>query len=77
MVGDCKKRPMQLLVATKSAKGKVNITRLKKSAQEHLPRNWPLREVLPAENEEIGISTFLARLPVWLQLDRLKGVDDK
>lgn len=56
---------------------KVNLSRLKTFALEKLPKDWPLREILLAENEEIDVSTFLARLPLYLKLSTLKGVDSK
>jgi len=50
----------------------VNISRVKKFAFE-LPKDWPLREILLAEKDEISLSAFLERLPIWLQLSMLKG----
>jgi hypothetical protein len=54
-------------------KGHLNISRLRKFALDELPRNWALREVLLAENEEIDTSVFLALLPLWLRLSALGG----
>jgi len=56
---------------------KINIRRLKNFAITQLRNDWPLREILIAENEEIEVSTFLARLPVWLQLSTLKRGDNR
>ena len=49
---------------------KVSLTSLKAFA-ETLPHDWPCREILMAESEELDVSTFLARLPVWLRLIKL------
>jgi len=59
------------------SKVKVNITRLKNFALSQLPNDWVLREILLTESQEIDVSTFLARLPVWLQLSTLKRGDNK
>jgi len=56
----------------KKLENNVNIARLKKFALECLPRDWPLCEVLLAENDSIPILVFLARLKIWLQLSSLK-----
>jgi len=58
-------------------RGRVNIGRLRKFALEELPRNWVLREVLITEDEEIDVSTFLARMPLWLRLSALRAGDNK
>jgi hypothetical protein len=50
---------------------KVDMTRLKAFAMEKLPQDWPLREILLSESNDLDISTFLARLPVYLKLARL------
>ena len=50
----------------------VNIETLKKFALECLPHNSPLRDVLLAEDSNIDVLTFLARLKTWLQLSSLK-----
>ena len=49
---------------------KVDMTRLKAFAME-LPQDWPLREILLSESNDLDMSTFLARLPVYLKLARL------
>jgi hypothetical protein len=54
------------------AKKTVNISRLKTFTLQKLPQDWPLREILLAEKDELDVCTFLARLPVWLQLSALK-----
>lgn len=56
-------------------KAKISIRKLKDFAYRELPKNWPLREILLLENEEIDVSTFLARLPLWLRLSTLKRGD--
>jgi len=53
----------------------VNISPLKKFALEELPKDSPLREILIAETSEIDVSTFLARLPIWVQLSKFKRSD--
>ena len=56
----------------------VDISRLKKFAFNNLPKDWPLREILLSENDELDVSVFLARLPVWLKLNRFSvGEDEK
>jgi hypothetical protein len=52
--------------------GTVNISRLKDFVAEKLPVGSPLREVILGDDVELDSSIFLARLPVWLQLSRLK-----
>jgi len=54
------------------SKAKINIQRLRDFAFSELPKNWILREILIREKSEIEVATFLARLPVWLQLNTLK-----
>jgi hypothetical protein len=34
-------------------------------------------QVLIAESEELDVTTFLARLPIWLKLAKLKRGDSK
>jgi len=51
---------------------KVDIRRLQKFAFSELPRNSVLRNILLAEAREVEVSTFLERLPVWLQLSVLE-----
>lgn len=58
-------------------KTKIDIRKLKQFAFIQLPKDWALREILLTENEEIDVSTFLARLPVWLQLSTLKRGDNR
>jgi hypothetical protein len=53
-------------------RNKIDLSDLKKFALERLPANCPLREVLLAEGDEVEISTFLARLPVYLRLSSIK-----
>jgi len=56
-------------------KTKVDIRKLQKFAFSELPRNSVLRDILLAETRELDVSTFLERLPVWLQLSMFKGDD--
>lgn len=65
------------LARSRTPEGKVNICALKKFAWEQLPNNWPLREILLTESDEIDISTFLARLPVYLRLSSLNRSQNK
>lgn len=58
-------------------KTELNIQRLKEFALTKLPRDSTLREILLAETKEIDISTFLARLPIWLRLSALKRGNEK
>jgi len=51
---------------------KVNIGQLKKFGLEEIPPDWPLREILLAESEELDVSVFLARLPLYLKLSSFK-----
>lgn len=53
------------------SKTKINIRRLKDFAFTQLPKDWPLREILLSEEDELAIQIFLARLPVWLRLSRV------
>ncbi len=52
---------------------KVNIKKLKEFALDKLPKNNALREVLISEEDELDIKIFMARLPVWLRLNRFSG----
>jgi hypothetical protein len=58
-------------------KTKINITKLKNFAYTQLPQDSILREILLLESTEIDTSTFLARLPIWLQLSVPKRGDNK
>jgi len=53
------------------SKTKINIRKLKNFAFDDLPKDWPLREILLSEDDELDVSTFLARLPLWLNLIRI------
>ena len=50
----------------------VDIRKLQ-AAAEKLPLNWPVRNILLLESQEIEVSVFLARLPVYLHLLNLGG----
>ena len=47
---------------------KIRVQLLKEFALTELPTGWALRDILLAQSNEIDIHTFLARLPIWLQL---------
>lgn len=49
---------------------KVAIRRLKEFALS-LPHDHPLRDVLLAEDDELGVQIFLSRIPLWLRLARI------
>jgi hypothetical protein len=49
---------------------KIDIRRLKRFALEHLPRDSPLRDVLLAEEDELSVQDFLAKMDLWLKLLR-------
>jgi len=66
------KSATEIQLATNVSKTKVNIGGLKTFAMQQLPRDWPLRELLLAESDELEISIFLARLPIWVQLSNFK-----
>jgi len=50
------------------SKTRINIRKLKDFAFAQLPRDWPLREILLSEEDELEIYTFLARMPIWLRV---------
>lgn len=52
--------------------GKIDIRKLRNFASTELCADSALREILLTESEEIDVSTFLARLPIWLQLSKLE-----
>jgi len=47
---------------------KIKTKRLKEFARQKFPRDSVLREILLSEEDEMEVSTFIARLPVWLKL---------
>jgi len=49
-------------------KNKVNIRPLKEFVLKRIPKNWPLREIILSEEDEIEITIFLARIGVWLKI---------
>jgi hypothetical protein len=53
-------------------KTRISMVELKKHASEKLPREWPLREILLSEPDELSTSVFLARLPLYLRLCAVK-----
>jgi hypothetical protein len=50
----------------------INISKLKVFVGEKFPTGSPLREIILNEDIDLAADIFLARLPVWLQLSRLK-----
>ena len=56
---------------------KVNIRKLKSFAFAQLPKDCVLREILISEEDELDVSIFLARLPVWLKLSKLLVGEDR
>ena len=52
---------------------KVSMIEIKKIAREKMPIDWPLREILLAEEDHLSTETFVARLPVYLKLLSIKG----
>ena len=50
---------------------KISIRRLKSFAFSQLPKEWPLRDIILSEEDELDVRIFLARLPVWLRLSRI------
>jgi hypothetical protein len=54
-------------------KGKINIKKLKQFALENLPQNSVLREVLLSQDDELEIYVFLARLPLFLKLNKTQA----
>jgi hypothetical protein len=56
-----------------SRRFKVDIRKLKAFAFSEIQQHWVLREVILAENDEVDIPTFLARLGIWLQLSKIKN----
>ena len=49
---------------------RVDIRKLKIFALEKLPKDWPLREVLLAERDELETSELVAKMEIWLRLMR-------
>jgi len=47
---------------------KINIRKIKDFAFSQLPKNSTLRDIILSEEDEIQVSIFLARLPIWLKL---------
>lgn len=58
------------------AKTKVNIQKLKNFAFTRLPKPFALREILLSEEDELEVSIFLARLPLYLKLSRFRVRED-
>ena len=53
-------------------KGKVNIAKLLRYAEEELPSECALREILLSEHsDEMPIETFLIKALIWLKLSKL------
>ncbi|MGD0995271.1 MAG: hypothetical protein ABR909_07085 [Candidatus Bathyarchaeia archaeon] len=72
-----KENPEVYIKRTNSAKGKMEISRLKAFVEEAFPQGAPLKEILRKENAELSLDLFLARVPIWLQLSKLKNPEGK
>jgi len=59
------------------SKGKVNISKLKKFVLENFPMDSVILQALLTEDDELDIPTFLARLPIYLKLSKLRRSGDK
>ena len=57
-------------------KAKVNIRQLKNYAFTQLPKTLALREIILSEEDELEVSIFLARLPLYLKLSRFRVGED-
>jgi len=53
-------------------KATIRIRKLKEFAFNHLPKDSMLRDIILSEEDEISVSTFLARLPIWLKLLKIE-----
>jgi len=51
----------------------VDLCGLKRFAREKLPVGSSLREILLANDDKISVATFLAYVPIWLQLLKFEG----
>jgi len=49
----------------------VNMRQLKNFAAKEVPFDWILREILLSESDELPVSLFLARLPLYLKISAL------
>lgn len=57
---------------------KVDVRGLRKFALNEIPADWPLRQVLLAEEfGDVEVMVFLARLPLWLQLCKFRDGSGK
>lgn len=63
-----KQRPRVNHLGMRSSGRRVDIRRLKSFAFQRLPRNCPLRDILLAERDELEVSSFLAKMELWLKL---------
>jgi len=50
----------------------INIKKLKEFTFTQIPSDWPLREILMSESDKLDALTFLARLPVYLKLLKMR-----
>lgn len=50
----------------------MNIIRLKDFA-ETLPRDSTLRAIIVLDSDEMSVEAFLAKLPLWLRLNRISN----
>jgi hypothetical protein len=72
-----KNNPEVYCKKSNGAKRKVEISSLKTLVEVRFPQGAPLREILMKESDELSIDLFLARVPIWLQLSRLKKHREK
>jgi hypothetical protein len=63
-------RQLNRLNPRNTIENKVDISQLKEFAYQNIPSDWPLRDILLAQNDEVDVTTFLACLPIYLQLSR-------
>ena len=68
-----KQHPCQQPKKANQPREKVDMRALKSFAIQKLPKEWPLREILLSDEDELEITVFLARLPLWLRLSRVSG----
>jgi hypothetical protein len=51
----------------------IDMRSLKEFALRELPADWPLREILLAEKDEIEADEFIVKVPIFLRLSSLKN----
>jgi hypothetical protein len=58
------------LKSNNTAESKLDISQLTRFVFQEIPQDWPLRDVLLAQKDEIDANTFLVCLPIYLQLNK-------